>query len=105
MLKMEPSELHHHDDHRVDHHHYDSELHRQESTIRHMERDPLIRDALHPIDDLPSYLGHGLTPKVGGSLKPRKDYEPDLHALHLHPTHHERRYHDMYRVLDHAYDD
>jgi|Transcript_41383 hypothetical protein len=50
-----------------------------------MERDPMVRDATRP-SDLHSYLGR-LQPTVGGTIKPKRDYGPDVHGLHLEPSH------------------
>ena len=95
-----------HHRHHEDLHHYDSELHRQESMIAHLSKDPMIRDALNRKTDLGSYLGHGLQPKVGGSKKPDTFYAPNVkRSMHLEPQHHLRRYHEMDPRLSHAHDD
>ena len=52
----------------------------------HMERDPMVRDAVKGKDkDLESYLGR-LQPKIGGTAKPTRDYGPDQHGIHLSPA-------------------
>jgi len=83
VLKMEPGDIHHH---RVysEHSHYNAETHRQESEVAHMDRDPMVRDAVHP-GDMHSYLGQ-LQPKVGGTQKPTRDYGPTQSGHHLIPA-------------------
>ena len=101
VLKLEPQDIHHyhaarahghgHDlkghqlTHAITDHYYSPKEHHLLSEIEHLERNPMVRDAVHPGADIGSYLGK-LQPKVGGTAKPTRDYGPSDRGFHLSPA-------------------